>query len=348
MSAVRPLISVKAGKCTQAGTRIIPSPEPGLLYIYNSVEDDLLHFCWRRRSATQPQAEDDLIIFPQDVTFTPYTACTTGRVFVLKFTSSSQRHFFWLQSKSESDSNPGHWSNRDRRWGETINNILQGSSEDDDDEMMGDPDAELGSEDIEEEGNASRRGGADGGRADSPSPFNTTSPSSNPSDFLKSLININIGNAPPASDPSGAGPSHYGQQTPPTLSLHDLLGTATTVPLLHTLPTAALDQLCANLPPALIPRGATATQKRDVIRRVLQSPQFAQSCVSLTVALRDGALRGVADSLQVPLRPGEEASGTDQVELFVGGVRRGVERELERELEREQELEQGADDEMED
>lgn len=125
---------------------------------------DLLHFCWRRRSATQPQAEDDLIIFPQDVTFTPYTACTTGRVFVLKFTSSSQRHFFWLQSKSESDSNPGHWSSRDRRWGETINKILQGDEGDEDDEM-GDPDAELGSEDIEEEGNASRRGGADGGRA---------------------------------------------------------------------------------------------------------------------------------------------------------------------------------------
>lgn len=30
---------------------------------------------------------------------------------------------------------------------------------------MGDPDAELGSEDIEEEGSASRRGGEDGGRA---------------------------------------------------------------------------------------------------------------------------------------------------------------------------------------
>lgn len=58
--------------------------------------------------------------------------------------------------------------------------------------------------------------------------------------------------------------------------------------------------------------------------------------MSLTVALRDGALRGVADSLQVPLRPGEEASGVDQVELFVGGVRRGVEQEGE------------GDDEMED
>lgn len=57
----------------------------------------------------------------------------------------------------------GHWSARDRRWGETIDRILQGV--DDDDEEMGDPDADLGSEDIEEEGNLSRRGGEDGGRA---------------------------------------------------------------------------------------------------------------------------------------------------------------------------------------
>lgn len=57
----------------------------------------------------------------------------------------------------------GHWSARDRRWGETIDRILQGVE--DDDEEMGDPDADLGSEDIEEEGNLSRRGGEDGGRA---------------------------------------------------------------------------------------------------------------------------------------------------------------------------------------
>lgn len=57
-----------------------------------------------------------------------------------------------------------------------------------------------------------------------------------------------------------------------------------------------------------------------------------QSSVSLSVALRDGGLRGVADSLGVPLRPGEEAAG-DQVEVFVRGVKRGVEDEAEKEKE---------------
>lgn len=87
--------------------------------------------------------------------------------------------------------------------------------------------------------------------------------------------------------------------------------------------------MIANLPPALIPKNATNAQKKHVVKKVLQSPQFGQSLISLTVALRDGGLRGVADSLGVPLKPGEEGAGEDQVGIFVRGVRRGVEKEQE-------------------
>lgn len=159
----------------------------------------------------------------------------------------------------------------------------------------------------------------------SPSPFSSsaTGPQSQ-NDFLKSLISsINVGG------PSSGGPSNYGQQTP-SVSLHDLLSTTTTIPLVASISGTALDNIIANLPPALVPRNATESQKRDVVRRVLQSPQFMQSCVSLSVALRDGALRGVADSLQVPLRPGEETVAADQIEAFVKGVKRGVEEEAEK------------------
>jgi 26S proteasome regulatory subunit N13 len=79
---------------------------------------------------------------------------------VLKFSSSSQRHFFWLQAKAESD-DVGYWSVRDNGWVDRINAALNGAE--DEDEEMGD--AGLGSEDVEEEGSASRRGGADGARA---------------------------------------------------------------------------------------------------------------------------------------------------------------------------------------
>jgi len=39
----------------------------------------------------------DLILFPDDAKFERVPQCTTGRVYVLKFTSSDRRLFFWLQ-----------------------------------------------------------------------------------------------------------------------------------------------------------------------------------------------------------------------------------------------------------
>ena len=39
----------------------------------------------------------DLIIFPDDIEFKSVKQCTTGRVFVLKFKSSTRKLFFWMQ-----------------------------------------------------------------------------------------------------------------------------------------------------------------------------------------------------------------------------------------------------------
>ena len=145
-------------------------------------------------------------MFPGDGTFSPYTGppseadskpATNGRIYVLRFSSSSSRHLFWLQSKSQSPSGDASWfSPRDRKLGEIVNNLLQGEdvnvtrelanvpqpSADDDDEPMEDADnAGLGPEldraasggagagatggDFREEGEEAREGGADGGRA---------------------------------------------------------------------------------------------------------------------------------------------------------------------------------------
>ncbi|RPA96594.1 adhesion regulating molecule [Choiromyces venosus 120613-1] len=308
MAAVAPVISIKAGKCTQNGTRIVPQAEPGLLYLYHNPDDELLHFCWKPRGAVEPAAEDDLIIIPGDARIIKYTGCTTGRVMVLKFSSSSQRHFFWLQSKAES-SNPGHWSARDDGWVHRINVALQGPQ--DDDEEMGD--IGLGSEELEEEGSASRRGGADGGRA-------PTSQPQNQSDFLQNLISqIQL---PGAARNGGGG--HQQQQ--PMISLHDLLPSTTTTPLLTTMTPGAVDDLISNLPQGIVPRNATLAQKKEVILKVLHSPQFNQSLVSLSVALRDGGLRGISDSLGVRLAPGEEGTGSDQVTIFVEAIKKEEEK----------------------
>lgn len=151
--------------------------------------------------------ELELVMVPTDGHFEPYeyktveqpTSKTNGRIFVLKFSSSSQRHLFWLQSKPQSRNGDASWfSPRDLKIGQIVDALLQGedvnvSSEiaqvqsgdrgdDDDDETMEDAEGQgdkashhqAGSGgagpgatggDIREEGEHAREGGADGGRA---------------------------------------------------------------------------------------------------------------------------------------------------------------------------------------
>jgi len=84
--------------------------------------------------------------------------------------------------------------------------------------------------------------------------------------------------------------------------------------------------MISNLPPALVPENASESQKKEIIAKVLRSPQFAQGVKSLSAALREGALRGVAESLKIPTLPGE-ADTADQVEAFIRGIKREIERE---------------------
>lgn len=199
------LITFKAGRCDFSGRKVTPVPTPGYIYLYT--EDDLTHFCWRPRSAPSTEPELDLIMFPGDGQFYPLVkeqgtddlhSPTNGRIFVLKFSSSSQKHHFWMQSKTQSRNGELSWfSQRDQRLGQIVNAILEGEEVDvqgeidemrrgggDDTGPNGDADAmevddgpslerqETGGAgadatgaDPRDEGEASREGGADGGRA---------------------------------------------------------------------------------------------------------------------------------------------------------------------------------------
>jgi 26S proteasome regulatory subunit N13 len=151
-------------------------------------------------------------MFPSDGSFKPYTgnatpsssknitSPTNGRIFSLKFKSSSSRHFFWLQSKSQHPDGKDNWfSPRDLKLGEIVDNMLEtgepvdvaaelqnvsrdGPSHDDEDgdedmddappsdtrnraNSTGGAGADATGGDIREEGHEAREGGADGGRA---------------------------------------------------------------------------------------------------------------------------------------------------------------------------------------
>jgi hypothetical protein len=173
---------------------------------------DLIHFCWRERNVPLDQPELDLVMVPTDGHFVPYesskqdtpAAKTNGRVFVLKFMSSSQRHMFWLQSKPQGrNGDPAWFSPRDLKIGQIVDALLQGEEVDvqhelssvantDSDERRRDNDDDEAMEDVEghgdrnephsgggaggagpgatggdvrEEGEGAREGGGDGARA---------------------------------------------------------------------------------------------------------------------------------------------------------------------------------------
>lgn len=74
-------------------------------------------------------------------------------------------------------------------------------------------------------------------------------------------------------------------------------------------------------------------QKRDILKRVVTSPQMKQSLGSLTVALRDGGLPNVSQALKIDVQNGGfirgggmPLGGGDAVKAFVEGVKRTVEK----------------------
>lgn len=70
------------------------------------------------------------------------------------------------------------------------------------------------------------------------------------------------------------------------------------------------------------------SQKKNILRKVLHSPQFTQSLASLTVAIRDGGLPSISEALKIPVenegfmrRGGVPLGGGDAMKAFIQGVR---------------------------
>ena len=145
-------------------------------------------------------------------------------------------------------------------------------------------------------------------------------------------------------------------QSKPFTTLPDLLPSSTTIPFIDSADGKTVDNLLSQLPPTLMllaqevddissvdPTSETAKaamealsldQKRDILRKVLRSPQFHQSLSSLTVAIRDGGLPSIGDALGIPVENGGyikkgggvPLGGGEAVEAFIDGVKRAVEK----------------------
>eukprot|EP00088_Acartia_fossae_P027829 TRINITY_DN2859_c0_g1_i1.p1 TRINITY_DN2859_c0_g1~~TRINITY_DN2859_c0_g1_i1.p1 ORF type:complete len:424 (-),score=188.89 TRINITY_DN2859_c0_g1_i1:279-1550(-) len=102
-SASKALVEFRAGKMSlDTSTKMVTADaRKGMVSIFQN-EDQLMHFTWKDRGTGT--VEEDLTIFPDDCEFVHVPACTTGRVYVLKFKTCTKRMFFWMQEpKSDKD-----------------------------------------------------------------------------------------------------------------------------------------------------------------------------------------------------------------------------------------------------
>ncbi|KFY20377.1 hypothetical protein V491_03765 [Pseudogymnoascus sp. VKM F-3775] len=331
--SIQPIITFKAGQCevdtSSKPYKVTPLATKGYIYLYS--EDELIHFCWRPRQAQLDEPELDLMMIPTDGHFVPYeyktsdqpTSKTNGRIFVLKFSSSSQRHLFWLQSQPQRADDPSSFSTRDQKIGQIVDSLLQGedvnvrseledvqNSRDgeDEDETMEDvegrgdpsehhegsgggagPDATGG--DVRQEGEPSREGGADGGRANA-----SLSSSAAPTDaqtavnnFLASLRgNNNLAQGEEGGDSQGQGPY---------TTLSDLLTTSTTIPVINNATEAQLDNFLSYLPPTVLLLAQESSEQIDGM--VEPTSGTAQAALeALSVSQKRAILKRVLHSPQ--------------------------------------------------
>ncbi|KAB8291119.1 hypothetical protein EYC80_009807 [Monilinia laxa] len=279
--SISPVITFKAGKCdidtSSKPYKVKPVATPGYIYLW--IEDELIHFQWRERSKPMDDPNNlDLLVPPADASFQPYdskqtdepTAKTNGRIFVFKFSSSSERHLFWMQSKPQArNGDPSWFSPRDLKIGQIVDTLLQGDDvnveqeiaqvrgndggNDDQDETMedveghGDSSEHQGGSggagagatggDVREEGASSREAGADGGRAAGSGPTDAASVVQN---FLNSLKSS-----------GGVGMQQQAQGQMYT-TLPDLLPNAVTIPSIDAATPAQVDNLLSYLPPTIL------------------------------------------------------------------------------------------------
>ncbi|KAG0060918.1 hypothetical protein BGZ89_011869 [Linnemannia elongata] len=265
-----PLLEFKAGRCFRTtGTNIVkPDPAKGLVYLEE--EDGLMHFFWKNR--TSGEIEDDLILFPGDAELIAVPQCTTGRVVMLQFKSSSQKLFYWLQEASTA---------RDQIILQHVNSLIH-SQEDDEEEYM-DDDAAM--EDAEAAPVSESASAIAPSAAFAPAAPVSTS-TTNPTTTAPAAAAAAGGSSLTAQQMDQLRHLLGGLQVPQAaqrsnLRLDHILTPGAVAPLLNN------PEICAALFPHL-PESSERTPEE--IQAIVRTPQFSQALVSLSTALESGQL----------------------------------------------------------
>jgi hypothetical protein len=94
-------VEFRAGRMDWDGRMVTADKRKGKIILMTSEEEQLMHFQWMDREKSEVAV--DLIVI-NDAYLEKIEKCTTGRVYLLRFTSSERKLFFWMQEpKTEKD-----------------------------------------------------------------------------------------------------------------------------------------------------------------------------------------------------------------------------------------------------
>mmetsp|Transcript_90625 Transcript_90625/g.230605 ORF Transcript_90625/g.230605 Transcript_90625/m.230605 type:complete len:273 (-) Transcript_90625:102-920(-) len=88
----------KAGRMDWDGTKVTADKRKGKVLLYTSEEEQLTHFQWHDREKNE--VVTDLIVI-NDAYFEKIEKVKDGRVYLLRFTSSDKKLFFWMQEPKD-------------------------------------------------------------------------------------------------------------------------------------------------------------------------------------------------------------------------------------------------------
>ncbi|KIY44817.1 adhesion regulating molecule [Fistulina hepatica ATCC 64428] len=258
------LLAFKAGRAFRTeGNTVAPSPEKGAIWLVKT-DDELLHFQWKSRPSDE--VLEDLILFPADASFSLVSG--SQRVYVLKFSSSDQRHFFWMQNAS---------TERDEEFVRNVNRLLE---DPDFAPFWPNPPPPPNPEAV-----------VDAARLLASPAVNpsTSAPAPGSGVTQEQIQQLSALLASAAASASVSAPD---------MSLSDILTPANVTALLASHPEV-VPALFPHLPPDLpVPPSA------DVLSRIVNTPQFRSTLSTLDTALRTGLLGNLVRGLGLPEEAG--------------------------------------------
>ncbi|KAH9841604.1 adhesion regulating molecule [Rhodofomes roseus] len=258
-----PRIAFKAGRLFRRGNTNFIDAEPtkGAIILQNG-EDGLLHFMWKGRSTNN--VEEDLILFPGEATMVKVDQSAWGRTYVLKFSSSNQRHFFWMQDAD---------SSRDAEFVSNVNRLLT-------DPQMVPIWSAPGAGSEPSTSSAPVAGPSQAASTSQPGVQATPEQLAQMQQILASFAQGSQ------------------QQQQPEVSLVDILTPANLTPLFSSHPEL-IQALFPYLPPDL-----PTPPNEETLRQIIASPQFRGAVRSFDQALRTGLLGGLVRGLGLPEEAG--------------------------------------------